>query len=203
MLKRLVCGIILIALLLCMCACGAEEEVSLVGQWNCKINLRETVAQMVGGLVELDESLEPVTIVVDIVFRENGTYTIMYDQDHIGQQIDLFIDSAWDSVVKQLAEKSSLPIDQIESAIQSKGLTKDLLKETFDLASIFSEFENLEGYWKLEENMLFLSASEEGLNNANPIEINLQANRFSVTSLDAMLIPGASRAVVFYRVVEN
>ena len=199
MLKRLLCGCVVFGLLLCLCACGTDADATLVGQWNCQINLRETVSQMVGGLVELDDSLEPVTVVVDIVFREDGSYSLTYDQDHISQQIDLFVDSAWDSVVKQLADKASLPIEEIEKAIQEKGLTKDILKENLDLAGIFSVFTKLEGCWKLEGNMLYLGSSVEELEHATPIEISLTADKFSIVSVDDILIPGISRAVVFYR----
>ena len=197
--KRIVSVLVVACLLLCFGGCS-KEPATLVGRWHCQVNLSETINQMVGGLIEFGEDLDPVSVAFDVQFNEDGTFFVIYDQEHIAQQINNFIDSAWNTVVYQLAEEADKPVAEIEKALEEKGLTKEILKQTLDLGSMFAEFADVDGYWKLDGNQLYLSTDPDDLDDVTPVEIRLRADSFTVGGLETMLIPGLRQAATFYRV---
>lgn len=206
MLKRLLCVMLALVMVMALCACGQSEdggkkgkekeeeetteekpEQVLVGEWEAYLDLTDYFNDMMAEELDMDDLVEEFSMRIVMEFTEDGEVTLTIDQDHMEDMVNDFADSFWDAMMDMYAEEYDMSRSEVEQAMAESGVTKEALVEEMDIESLFEDLEDMEGYWVLEDDELFISEDEDDLEDADPIEIEFDGDdNFSMVGGDGL-----------------
>ena len=163
--KRIVSIALMLAMLLCLTACGGDQD-KLVGKWGCRMDLADQINEEMALDEEMAEYLnfDSFEITVYMEFTKDGTYTMYADQDALQETLDAAVDAFADGMAKYLEamvlQETGIEMSA-EDILAASNITMDeMMAEAFPegMAQEIAEGMEQEGKFKAKDGKLFTSA---------------------------------------------
>ncbi len=172
--SRILALIMAVAMVISLCACaGNTDYVKLAGTWNTKLDVTDMMNDELAvslGVDSIDSGDVKLEFDLTLNFNADKTYHFEYNEDAIAASFETYLDwlCDWmtDYMMDMMVEQTGFDAETINNVFVSEyGMTlaeyvDDLMAESVDLDTLFADSAmETEGYYKLEDNKLYLSNS--------------------------------------------
>ena len=182
--KRLLCVLLTLIMVTALCACDFPfGKPSLEGEWETYLDMTDYLNNVLGDQLNTDDIIDEFSIRLVMEFDDDGTFTMYFDEEHTAYMVAEYADDFWDVMIEMYADQMGMSEPETEKYLEGYGITKQTLLDQIDLTSMFKY--NVEGYWMLEDDQLYLSVDEAFLKTIDPVEIEFDGkNCFSIIDGD-------------------
>lgn len=184
--------LLIMCVVLCLTFVSCKKEAAgsapvadaVVGVWSAKIDMTDTVNQMVYHQIGAETVVFefPVTLILSL--QSDGTYHVDIDREDLDVQLGRLADVFWQTVVDQAKAQSHLSSDEAIQALRAQGKTKEALMHQLDLVSLFENGYVENGVWKQSESLLCFAKDESAINTAEEHSYSLKGSKLSITYTD-------------------
>lgn len=214
LMKRLLCVLLALMMVMALCACGESEDEGssrgskrgskgetteetttepteavpvLVGEWEAYLDMTDYLNEMMSYEMGMDDLVDDFSMRLTMEFDEDGTVVLAIDQDSLEEAAADLIDSMWTVIIEMTAEQAGMSVEEVEEMMEAEGVTKEALLEQMDLTAAFEDLDDMEGYWLLDGDELFIAEDEDDVEDADPIEIEFDGDdAFSMLGGDGL-----------------
>lgn len=180
------CLVMLISVL--FSGCGGSE--SIVGTWNATVDMSNFLNESIAAADEsMAEYLNFTDIKLDLAmtFKEDGTYTISFDQTSIEAMMETLMDQMLPAMDTMMQETMGMSLDDL---LTLSGMTEDEMLSTM-MASMQESMDmselNMEGNYIIQNGVLYStdSLSVPADTNSEAIPYTLSGNTLTLESGDS------------------
>lgn len=223
MLKKIICFVILIALLAALTACGLLDDTSkkdpIAGVWKYNypfilINSDKAIADSSEEYLKIYDGLYFIRI---LELREDGTYSLYDSKESIQAAEDQFIENYKVYLPYRLCEKAGINMEEFTELCKQKGYTVEEFAAysmntsgleaalRSQIQQFFQENDILDtGSFRYTENKLFLTPEGERYNPDDYFIFSIQGNELcfsdaSQSNKERFEIAGTPLPITFYR----
>lgn len=188
------------AALFSVCGCSASKHddagSNIVGDWELEVDAADKFLKDVSGQLNMDLDLDcelvyPFCLVLNK--DKSFEFSIDYDkfedslEDFMPEFIDAYIDAFY-----EFAEKNGRTKEQLDNEVYAKtgkdmrSYVEDQYGQIFDYDALKEKFNELrlEGYYKIEDDILYLSEDEDDFDDAEEWEFKLKGDTLTILSID-------------------
>ena len=189
-------GIFLVALMIFpFWGCGKlGSKLDIAGKWVYECDCTDLFLEQLGKDVDIDIDAELIyTLVLDL--DDDGTFELYFDEDKITDSIESIMseltDAAADMIYEEL-EKQGYSKDQADADFYT-AYGKDVKSYAEEMVSSYADYDalekkirelTLEGYYKVEDDILLLSEDEDDFDDAEEWEFKLKEDQLTIRSIE-------------------
>lgn len=188
MIKRCAFLILIFCIVFCCCACKEETPAptqpalpTVVGSWNARIDMTEHINQMLKSQMGIDHLTTEFSFVLCLALSEDGTYSLSYDQDHLSDQLETMGKILWQMVVDQAAAQSGITTAEASTALEEQGKNQQVLVDELKLVTFFDNTFVKNGFWKHENDKLYISDVADGFTEENAVSAVLSGDQLTLS----------------------
>ncbi|MDR0890168.1 MAG: hypothetical protein LBM28_05955 [Oscillospiraceae bacterium] len=203
MVKKISAVLLVLAMLLTFCACGADNNIA--GKWKTTIDLSEMMnaymSETIGAETPADAKIA-ITLVMTL--RDDGTFTIDADRDTLSADLSAYMSEISDVLLELVyaeAEAMGMTREDFDAQVQLayNMTTEEYVASAYggmDLSSSFDVMEAAEGVYKVDGDKLLFADTKDELSESDYVKFTLKDGKLTFVSVEGDGIPSEAMEMV-------
>lgn len=192
-LKKLTAVLLLLAMMVGLCACGADDSAKLVGTWtydfDLSVMMEEELESSLGDSLEVGQDL---IMPLVFTFNEDKTFSLSIDADATTDSLNVYVEALTSALVEymyKMGEDSGMDRDTFAAAMQEaygmslEDYCSDLMS-SLDVESLVETMDQEDsGYFKAKDGKLYFAASQDGFSDDEYYAYTLEGSTLTFTEM--------------------